>query len=125
MSEPVIAENVLRLVDAAIDSVADLEAILLLAENPSKHWNAALVAGRLYLSEAEAALCLERLKLRGIAEPASDGCFRYLPASPELAADISDLRETYRTQLITLTKLIHSKHRTSAQKFSDAFRLWK
>ena len=43
-----------------IDSVAQLEALLLLRADPSTDWNAAAVAKRLYVDETEARAVLAR-----------------------------------------------------------------
>jgi DNA-binding MarR family transcriptional regulator len=44
-----------------IDSIAQLEALLLLRRNPSTTWNPSCVAERLYVTEGEATDLLTRL----------------------------------------------------------------
>jgi len=127
MSDPVIPDIVHRLILERIDSVAQLEALLLLRSEP-QDWDAARVAGRLYVSSGEAALLLSSLQARGLFNMNGEsGVYRYEPATPELAEAVDLLAETYRTRLIPMTKLIHSKSSStsSVQRFADAFRLRK
>ena len=120
MSEPVIPNTVHRLIVERIDSVAELEALLLMRGEP-QHWDAARLAGRLYVSAAEAADLLTRLQGKGLCRFQEDS-YHYEPATEELAAAIELLAETYRTRLIPVTKLIHSKSASSLKRFADAFR---
>lgn len=125
MSDPVIPDTVHRLILERIDSVAQLEALLLLRSEP-QDWDAARLAGRLYVSAGEAAVLLNSLQARGLFKMNTDtGMYHYEPATPELAEAVDLLADTYRTRLIPMTKLIHSKSATSLQRFADAFRLRK
>jgi len=105
-----------------IDSVAQLEALLLLRGNARETWNAASVAKRLYTSEAEAAAILARLCGDGLLACASE-VYRY-ECAPDLAAMVDRLAEAYARQLIPITNLIHAKPRR-IREFADAFKLKK
>lgn len=126
MSDPVIPDTVHRLILERIDSVAELEALLLLRSEP-QDWDAARLAGRLYISAGEAAVLLGGLQARGLFKVNTDtGLYHYEPDRPELAEAVDLLADTYRTRLIPVTKLIHSKSTPSSlQRFADAFRLRK
>ena len=106
-----------------IDSVAHLEALLLLRANPETAWGAAAVAARLYSSaeqagEVLAQLCDEHLLV------CEDGIYRYAGQPPEHLTMIDRLAESYAKQLIPITNLIHSKPRRIRQ-FADAFKFRK
>ncbi|HVO03329.1 MAG TPA: hypothetical protein VMT54_14080 [Candidatus Cybelea sp.] len=106
-----------------IDSVAQLEALLLLRDNPGDIWDRRRVAERLYTSEDETALFLARLCDDGLLS-AADGVYRYDAHSPELAALVDRLAERYKRHLIPITNLIHAKPRR-IREFADAFKLKK
>ena len=106
-----------------IDSVAHLEALLLLRANPETAWGAAAVAARLYSSaeqadEVLAQLCDEHLLV------CENGLYRYGGQPPENIAMIDRLAASYAKQLIPITNLIHSKPRRIRQ-FADAFKFRK
>lgn len=106
-----------------IDSVAHLEALLLLRAAPEKAWEAPVVAARLYVSgeqagEVLARLCDEHLLV------CENGLYRYGGQPPEHLAMIDRLADSYAKQLIPITNLIHSKPRRIRQ-FADAFKFRK
>jgi hypothetical protein len=106
-----------------IDSVAHLEALLLLRAAPETAWEAPVVAARLYISaeqagEVLAQLCDERLLV------CENGLYRYGGQPPEHIAMIDRLADSYAKQLIPITNLIHGKPRRIRQ-FADAFKFRK
>ena len=110
-----------------IDSVAQLEALLLLRADPSDDWDAVAVAKRLYVDEAQAHAVLarsleEKLLIASAAEPRR---YRYQPESPELVQMIDRVAEVYAKHLVPVTNLIHSKPRSRVQEFADAFKFRK
>lgn len=119
-----IPEHVRRFIVEAIDSVPELEALLLLRAHPDRRWSAEEAGARLYVSTTMASHLLNALAGRGLL--ARDGeQYRYAPAQPELDAVVADLAATYATRLITVTRLIHAKPAASVRQFADAFRLRK
>lgn len=124
MTDPGIPQNVAQFIGSSIDSVAEMEALLLLREESGKPWNGENAAVRLYISTAEAARCLKALASRQLVEETPAG-FLYAPASDELRHNVEELAETYRTRLIAITKLIHSKKSSNVQLFADVFRFRK
>lgn len=126
MPEPLIPEAVKRLIVDKIDSVAEMESLLLLRSEPEHEWVADELAARIYISQLEAARLLETLSARGFFARGDNGTYRYRPESEGLGATVDVLADTYRTRLIPVTKLIHSKSSgSSLQKFADAFRIRK
>src|SRR5262245_25820165 len=124
MSDDPISPAVRALIAERLDSVPELEAVLLFREHPSRAWTADQAGTRLYVSTTVAAHVLATLTDRGFFA-ATDGNYRYAPASPELAAAVAELADAYRTNLVAVTQLIHAKPSRSVRDFANAFRLWK
>lgn len=121
---PNIPEAVKRLIATSIDSVPELEAILLLRENAARAWTPAEAGQRLYVSTTMAAHVLSVLAARGFFRSDADR-YRYDPATPELAAAVGELAAAYSRHLVAVTQLIHGKPSASVRGFADAFRLRK
>jgi hypothetical protein len=106
-----------------IESVAQLEALLLLRGPPQLAWNVPAVAQRLYVGEGEAAKLLSGLVSNELA--VSDGSdFHYQPRDAELVDLVDRLAQTYADSLVPVTKLIHERDR-AILKFADAFKIRK
>jgi hypothetical protein len=118
-SEP-LPEAVRELIVRRIDSVADLEALLLLRNEPQQRWDANAVARRLYIDEARAAATLQRLVQRGLAAP-QDGGWRYAAETPALADAVQALCDIYSQRLVAMTALIHGKTARGIEEFARAF----
>ncbi len=105
----------------SIDSVAELEALLLVRSTGPQPWGVSELAARLYISEAEAGTVLQALHRRALM--ARDGSvYRYTPPDA-LRVDVDLLADAYPRFLIPITNLIHSKPRASLRDFADAFKL--
>jgi hypothetical protein len=120
MVEDAISAELRDFIANNIDSVGQLEALLLLRSNAEQGWSVPSLGGRLYVGESEAAAILGHLLEKGfVAE--QDGQFRYDRANGQ-AAVVDSLAETYTRQLIPITNLIHAKPR-SLHAFADAFKI--
>lgn len=104
----------------SIDSVGQLEALLLLRGNPEQTWDVSQLAGRLYVNEAEAAAIFAHLVDQGLVI-AEDGSYRYNRQGKQNEV-IDRLAEAYARQLIPITNLIHAKPR-GIRAFADAFKI--
>lgn len=122
MLDQAIPEPVRRLIAERIDSVPELEAILLFRENRERAWTAEEAGKRLYVSTTVAAHVLQVLTERGFFAEAV-GAYRYGPETPELAETIDLLANAYARHLVAVTQMIHSKPSQSVRDFADAFRL--
>jgi hypothetical protein len=119
-----VPEQARRLVLDAIDSVAELEALLLLRDTSGERWSVEAASARLYVNPGVAAEALGALTRRGFLEESPEG-FAYQPQSPDLADDVTALAQAYSTSLVAVTQLIHSKPSASVQDFARAFRFRK
>ena len=123
MSDQPLPAELREFLTEHIDSIAQLEALLLLRDGPDVAWDAQSTAKRLYIGEQEALEALAQLAAHGlIARGASS--YKFDPQSEELSRMVDLLADYYRRYLIPITNLIHAKpHRI--QQFADAFKLRK
>ena len=110
-----------------IESVAQLEALLLLRNTPDTDWSVQALAARLYISEEQTAGVLVVLRAQGFvsADAKDPSLYRYRPNSKELKGMLDRLAEIYARHLVPVTNLIHSKPKSRIQEFADAFKLRK
>ena len=104
----------------SIDSVGQLEALLLLRGDPEQTWGVGQLARRLYVNESEAAAILAHLVAQDFATE-QERSYRYLRVGKH-AAVIDQLAEAYARQLIAITNIIHTKPR-GIRAFADAFKI--
>lgn len=120
-----IPEELRRFILTSVPSVPFVEALLIFREARGEPITIELVARRLYLPERNAAQIVEELRAARVIERVeAAGGHRFAPA-PELAAAVELLAKFYRSHLVDVTNLIHSKTRRMAQQFADAFKLRK
>jgi hypothetical protein len=119
-----IPESVKQLVLARIDSVPELETILLLREHAEQSWTAAEAGQRIYVSLAVAAHILKTLADRGFLACSESG-YSYLPETNELRQTVDALADAYAHHLVEVTRMIHGKPSPSVRQFADAFVLGK
>jgi len=124
MSSADLPERVRTLILEAIDSVAELEALLLLRMTPHQRWTVEATSARLYVRPVMAAQALTALARRGFLNENAEG-FAFQPSSLALADDVTAVACSYATSLIEVTNLIHSKPSSSIQDFARAFRIRK
>ena len=123
MAKDPVPEKVRNFISDHIDSVAELEALLLMRRERGTAWGAALLAERLYIGEGQVAQVLAKLCSLGlVVDEGETGAFRYEPAPQELTDLIGDVAEAYSRYLIPVTNLIHSKPQPRVQQFADAFK---
>lgn len=105
-----------------VDSVAQLEALLLVRSHAGSGWDVSELASRLYIGEAEAGQVLHALHRRALLSREGER-YRYDPTPMSLRAEVDALAHAYPRFLIPISNLIHTKPRASLRDFADAFRL--
>jgi hypothetical protein len=125
MNRDSIPNDVKQFILERIESVAYLEALLLIRSKPDALWSCEAVANRLYIDQKQTAELLARLDADGFVTSASeeDTVYRYQPATAHLQEMVDSLAEFYGKHLVPITNLIHSKPKNRVQEFADAFRL--
>lgn len=123
MATKIIPTEIRDFIVRHIDSVAQLEALLLLRAHPDEHWTAKKIAQRLYVKDSEIAADLALLCRDGLLT-AIDGEYKYGGVTPENRALIDGLALIYARHLIPVTNMIHANPRR-IREFADAFKLRK
>ena len=124
MAEDVIPCDVSEFILDNIDSVAQLEGLLLLRAYPRVCWDARMVSLRLYINEKESYGILAELTKRGfLKREEGPQSFRYEPVNQKLDDMARRVADLYARCLVPVTLLIHTKPSKSFQRFADAFRI--
>jgi hypothetical protein len=127
MTGAAISDELRRFLLTGALSVPHVEAILQLRSRERQVWDAPSLAARLYVRAGRAAELLADLCAIGVTRlaDAPRASYRYDPATSELAALLDQLERVYSSQLVTVTRLIHSAEERKARNFADAFRFRK
>lgn len=124
MTHGVVPDSVRKLIAERIDSIPELEAILLLRQHRGQSWSAEEAGQRLYLSSTVASHVLHLLTERGFLARSLQR-YQYAPETPELEATVTLLAETYSKHLIAVTNIVHAKPSAGVRLFAEAFRIRK
>jgi hypothetical protein len=123
MSYEQVPEDVRAFILRYINSIAQLEALLLLWRSPEKAWDVPALASRLYIGESETVEALAPLSNDGLLV-ADQNTYRFNRAADDLPEMVARLAAVYAKQLIPVTNIIHAKPRR-IREFADAFKLKK
>lgn len=121
MAPSEIPDDVRRLIGEHLESVAQLEVLLLVRAAPDKWWSAEEVARALVSRPPAAAGFLAHLHAAGLLGRDGD-VYQYAP-SPANAATVDALAECYATRRPTVIGLIFARPDDAVASLADAFRL--
>lgn len=122
MAETGVPTPVRRFIARHIESVEQLEVLLLLRGAADKSWTAAEAARALVIQPDSAADWLVKLSSHRLL--AREGpAYRFAPSSEEAERTIDGLAESYAKYRVAVIGLIFSKPSERVTVFSDAFRL--
>jgi hypothetical protein len=126
MDSDIIPEDVREFILQNIDSIAQMEALILVRADPQAEWDAASISRALYVDEEKAAELLSHMAERGLfLLSGTKGHYKCNTLSPEMEILVGRVVDSYREYLLPMTHLIHSNFQTRIQKFADAFILKK
>jgi hypothetical protein len=117
-----VPTEVRRFIAAEIDSVGQLEVLMLLRGAPDKEWTPKEVARALVTQESSATAWLERMERRSLLT-VSGGGYRYAPPTDAVAKAIDGLAESYAHYRVAVIGLIFSKPSEGVTLLSEAFRI--
>jgi len=126
LSREPLDERVQALVLDVIESVEQLEILMLLATDEGRTWTAEQVAKELRSSPRSATRWLELLQRRGYFAVGGEGeaaAYSYAPESSEKRRDVSSLIQTYIIRRVTVIDLIYNRPKARLQTLADAFKL--
>jgi hypothetical protein len=117
--------EVVQFILSDINSVDQLEVLLLLREQPNKDWSPAEVSRALYTQPESAASRLADLRARGLVARTEgrEPLYRYQPVNARLRSLVDRLAQAYRQRRVSVISLIYSKPLDQVQAFADAFRI--
>jgi hypothetical protein len=129
VGEEAIQPHVRAFIAGHVDSVLQLELLLLLAvpAHAAREWSAADLAHELRIDPAWVEGQLKAMGAQGLLD-ASTGpppTYRYHPRTAELGQAVSDLAQAYADRRVTVIGLIFAKPTDKLRTFADAFRIRK
>lgn len=127
LTRDVLSQPVRQLIRDRINSVEQLEILLLLRSQPAREWSARDVSDEIRTSEVSAARRLADLvAVRLVTKCGSaPDRFCFSPETPELARALDDLDLDYSERRYTVVELIFSKPIDHLRVYADAFRFRK
>lgn len=124
--EDIIPNEIKQFLLANIESILQLEALLLLRRHPDQKFSCETIAGRLYVNPSDVSGALGKLVARGFIMMESQGeytVFQYNYTNQAVVEAVDRVADLYAKYLIPVTNLIHNRPLKSLQEFSDAFKL--
>jgi len=121
-----LTEPVRRFLSEHINSVVQLEALLLVSSQPERRWTADELGRELRVEIGWAEAQLNDLCSRGLLDCEDTvRSYTYKPKSPELQAAVNHLSSAYRERRVAVISFIYTKPSDPIRGFADAFRLRK
>jgi hypothetical protein len=117
-----IPESVERFIRQHIGTIAQLELLLLLRNEPERTWSVDDAAKGIYTAVSMTGPLLDSLRASGLLVRQEVG-FQYAPASGELEAIVAELAQLYAERRVSVINVIYSATDDKLQSFADAFRL--
>src|SRR5690348_493221 len=114
-----IPAAVLEFLDARINSVPELETLLIMSADERVEWSVADIAARTYVTPKAAFAVLNALKRhRLVGSDRSGTVFRFSPASDAERQVVLQPGIAYRDPLIPIATFIHRKAAVAVQEFA-------
>lgn len=124
MTPPALPADVLDFLDRNIDSIPELETLLMMSDDPDRPWSDSVLAARIYVPVSKARSILESLHRRRLVN-ASDGDYRFAPIDEAHRVLVARVAETYQSNLVAVANFVHRKASASVMEFARAFDLKK
>lgn len=121
-------EDVVRFLDAHVESIDQLEILRVLGEEPAREWSAGALAAEVQVAPRAIEAHLTALRGRGLVGAEARGAetvYRFGPATPELDALARRVLQCYRERPVSMIKLVYARADDPLRAFADAFRLRK
>ena len=127
MAEADIPDEVRRFLAEHIDSLFQLEVLLLLQERPEVGWTAEQVDRETRIGLESVRSLLARFEQTGLlsVNQGPDLSYRYQPATAELDHVIKLVATAYKERRVKVTSFIYARPLDNIRSFAEAFRLRK
>jgi hypothetical protein len=117
-----IPADILAFLSHRIDTVPELETLLLMSAGGGQPWTSDDVVARSYTSPVVARAVLDALQRRGfITADAHGQGFRFHPHDPADVALVARVGAYYRANLVRVATLIHDRGPAAIREFARAF----
>jgi DNA-binding IclR family transcriptional regulator len=116
-----IPEAVRKLIADHIDSVEQLEVLILLRSQRGRSWTVEEINDEIKSSTSSVEARLTALAARGLVERQGP-TFRY-QAAPEMDVTVTELAQAYAERRFTVIELIFAKPADKLRAFADAFKV--
>ena len=112
-----------RFIVEKIESVPHMEALLLIWETRPQQWSESDLAERLFVRPEAARRIMRDLVTQGLVSASKEGSQKYSYPSASPARDdlMKSVAETYRSELVRVSGMIHSKASGALREFARAF----
>ncbi len=124
MNRAQLPPDVVQFLLDKVDSVPQLEALLLLHAFPETIWSRSTIGERLYVSERDVVVILAKLTRSNLLLELGDGTFRFNLQSSD-AGVVRTLSEHYQKHLAAIARIIHEKPAPALREFAQAFNVTK
>jgi hypothetical protein len=117
--------EVVRFITREIESLEQLELLLLLMQAPDRWWDAASVASALGSREDVARRTLDRFASRNLLaiRVTADVRYQFQPGEEGLQRTMTLFAEAFRTNRLAVLQLVTGRPQRSIRDFADAFRI--
>jgi hypothetical protein len=120
-----LSPDVLQFIEQRIDTVPELEALLMMSEDP-RAWAVSEIAARAYVPLDKVQSIVDALLRRRLLAPGEiSQYYVFSPADEAERALVAKVSRTYREHLALVANLIHEKASGSIREFARAFDLKK
>ncbi len=120
-----VSPSVVAFVAERIESLEQLELLVLVMESSERWWDAAGVAAALSIETEAARRALDRLAARNLLAICVTGDVRYQfqPAGDQLRRSVTSFRHAWRSNRLGILKLVSRQAPSSIRDFAKAFRI--
>lgn len=127
MSSDALPAPVRQLLSRHIQSVEQLEVLLLLRSQPERAWTAAEVYDIIRSSQSSIAARLQAFASEGflLAEKGPSATFRFAPKDENIRTAVDQTATAYETWRVRVIEAIFTPEVDPVQSFADAFKLRK
>jgi hypothetical protein len=127
LAQEEIPSNVRAFLNDHVESVVQVEVLLLLYAEPARAFSTADVVSALRIEPAWAEAQLSNLCARGMLAANGDGDYHWAPRTAEIEAAVAGLARAYADRRVTVIGLIYAKPAPGdpLRSFADAFRIRK
>jgi hypothetical protein len=122
-----LSEGIRIFLENCIDSVEQLEVLLLLHAEPEREWSLAEIIAELRSTENSIKQRLANLYSRKVLAPPEPGSttHRFRVVAPETTPIIDELAEHYRIRPNRVIDAIYARPTKALRDLADAFRIWR